>query len=238
MQKKNSLITAVAVFVLLALLTSCCKHEWKDATCTDCGTLRIGSKGPAGGYIFYDCDLDNKEGNGDGLISSECGWRFLEAAPENIGEAVFGYYRTSSNGKNLYVNGDVNYSKATCTREEIGYGKSNTEMLVDAMEDSAYTRKSGAETTDKYAAKMCADYALNGYNDWFLPSKGELNLMYTNLYINGIGNWGDVFWWFTYWSSSEDSGYECYAWVQDICYGAQINSSRDGYYCVRPVRAF
>ena len=77
------------------------EHSFENDKCTCCGTLRMGSRGAAGGIVFYDCDLDNEEGNADGLISSECGWRFLEAAPQDIGEAIFGYYRFSSNGDNL-----------------------------------------------------------------------------------------------------------------------------------------
>lgn len=44
-------------------------------------TAAIGSIGPAGGMIFYDCDADNAAEENDGLVSSECGWRYLEAAP-------------------------------------------------------------------------------------------------------------------------------------------------------------
>ena len=40
--------------------------------------------GQAGGFVFYDCDADNLFGNDDGLISSECGWRFLEVTPFDI----------------------------------------------------------------------------------------------------------------------------------------------------------
>lgn len=50
----------------------------------DYSLYSIGGIGPAGGYIFYDCDADNDNGNQDGLTSSECGWRFIEAAPKDI----------------------------------------------------------------------------------------------------------------------------------------------------------
>ena len=48
---------------------------------------------------------------------------------------VFGYYRTSSTGYNLYVNGSTWNYNANCTRTAIGTGGSNTEKLVNAMAD-------------------------------------------------------------------------------------------------------
>lgn len=44
----------------------------------------------------------------------------------------------------------------------IGTGKSNTEKIIQVQ---------GA---GNYAAKICADLVLNGYSDWYLPSKSEL----------------------------------------------------------------
>jgi hypothetical protein len=50
------------------------------------------------------------------------------------------------------------------------------------------------------AARKCDDLALNGYDDWFLPSKDELNQMYLQRSV--IGGFHKC-----YWSSSEDDDY-------------------------------
>ena len=194
-------------------------------------TYNIGDVGPAGGYIFYDCDADNKSGNYDGLISTECGWRYLEAAPTDLdGSTVettyrFGYYRTSSSGSNLTIG----------TGTAIGTGKANTDVLVKAMGETTYPRERGADK-ETYAAKACSDYSITVdgtvYDDWFLPSKDELNLMYENLYKKGLGSFASNY----YWSSSEDSSY--YAWRQSFGNGSQYDYNRGSNYSVRPVRAF
>ena len=194
-----------------------------------------GEVGPAGGYIFYDCDADNDSGNADGLISTECGWRYLEAAPTDLSYTnssgttkkyyPFGYYRTSSSGSNLTVG----------TKTAIGTGKANTEALIKAMGETTYTSSSGT-TKGIYAAKACADYSItvNGvvYDDWFLPSKNELDLMYDNLKAKDLGSFASSY----YWSSSEIS--DDTAWVQDFYNGNQYGDPRYRNYCVRPIRAF
>ena len=49
------------------------------------------------------------------------------------------------------------------------------------------------------AAKLADDYGLNGYDDWFLPSKNELNEMYINRGV--VGGFARYY----YWSSSQYS---------------------------------
>ena len=221
---------------------------------------KVGDIGPAGGYIFYDCDADNDTGNSDGLISTEVGWRYLEAAPADLrmvngvptvdsslseyssGRTVFGfgYYRTSDGGINKYVNGTVIHNLSDCTGTAIGTGKSNTQLLVSAMGMDAYSEQSEPEKTGTYAARLCEilSYTVNGvtYDDWFLPSKDELDLMYTNLKCNGLGGFvGNV-----YWSSSEyvNKNFINSAWKQGFDDGIQSSYGRSRGFMMRPVRAF
>lgn len=213
----------------------------------------VGLYGEALGYVFYDCDADNDSGNADGLISSECGWRFLEAAPYDLsyleepqedgsilfiitseeGERdwfIFGY----SNNPNLFVNGEEEYDESNCTSTAIGTGEKNTELLISEMGKAAYTNGVNEENTVLYAANAAEIVSVNGYGDWFLPSRDELGLMYDNLKAKGIGSFSDG----NYWSSSEYYDYAGDAWVQDFSNGYQYRNNRYYAYCIRPCRAF
>ena len=79
------------------------------------------------------------------------------------------------------------------------------------------------------AAQACADLVLNGYDDWFLPSLGELEQLYFNRF--SIGD----FQYQTYWSSTE--GFSDYAWFFNFFFGANIYE-KQAYNAVRAVRAF
>jgi hypothetical protein len=79
---------------------------------------------------------------------------------------------------------------------------------------------------------MCADYRGGGHDDWFLPSKDELNLMYRNLKEQNLGGFSEDY----YWSSSENNAGR--AWYQDFLNGFQGNTNRNNLNRVRPVRAF
>jgi hypothetical protein len=106
------------------------------------------------------------------------------------------------------------------TSTAIGTGASNTVQIVAGCSQASI------------AAKVCNDLILNGYSDWFLPSKDELNLMYQNLEAAGIG--GFEYGW--YWSSSEVSNN--YAWGQNFGDGWQGGGGKGSADYVRAVRAF
>lgn len=199
------------------------------------GIYSVGDVGPAGGLIFYDCDADNDSGNADGLISLECGWRYLEVVAKDVVmmkglSIIFGYYRTSDSGENLIVGTDT----------AIGTGKANTEALIKAMGETAYSRSYGG-WRGEYAAMACADYSVTVdgvvYDDWFLPSLEELRLMYNNLFRQGLGSFSDGS---VYWSSSEKEGKRAWNIAFYVYSTSSEQGSADREYPlrVRPVRAF
>ena len=83
------------------------------------------------------------------------------------------------------------------------------------------------------AAALCLNLTLGGYSDWFLPSKDELNEIYQNLYILGIGGFASD----SYWSSTEYNHGS--VWKQHFLNGGdQSNAGKDSGYYVRAIRAF
>jgi hypothetical protein len=136
------------------------------------------------------------------------GWRYLEAAP------------ASTESKLKWLN---NYVVISGTKTEVGMGKQNTQIIVADLSRGV-----------PEAALHCVELEYGGLQDWFLPSRDELNLMYINLKRKNLGGFnGDV-----YWSSSEYNRNN--AWYQSFSDGTQTYSSgaKIYTYSVRAVRAF
>lgn len=117
-----------------------------------------------------------------------------------------------------WFNGSFVETAATGTKT--GTGSKNTEAIIKAQ---------GVGT---YAASICDKLELNGYNDWFLPSKEELNLLYFQKAAGLVGDFANDF----YWSSTENS-YNG-AWSQSFSNGSNSSANKDGMYDVRAIRAF
>ncbi|MCP4134756.1 MAG: DUF1566 domain-containing protein [bacterium] len=182
--------------ILLILLSLCAVlPNFTNARSTG-KVYKIGDRGPAGGWIFYD---KNKTTDG---------WRYLEAAPEDLNQ-----------GKNIQWNIGKNVTTGAVDTA-VGTGKSNTQKIIKA------------QGNDKYAAKICTEYRGGGKSDWFLPSKDELNLLYINLQKNGVKDIGADY----FWSSSEDDTY--YARLQGFYNGKQGSSHKYRLNRVRAIRAF
>ncbi|PKL19599.1 MAG: hypothetical protein CVV48_17235, partial [Spirochaetae bacterium HGW-Spirochaetae-4] len=162
--------------------------------------------GPAGGLIFY-----VKEGG------YSDGWMYLEAAPSDQSDGTqWGSYGSLIGG----------------TETGIGTGQSNTTTIVTWLDNNTDDTYGDVTNKTDRAAYLCDALTLGVYSDWFLPSKDELNLMYTNLEDAGVG--GFTTW---YWSSSEFSADNVY--VQYFVSGGQGTQPKNATSIrVRAVRAF
>ncbi len=136
------------------------------------------------------------------------GWRFLEVSPKDAGSK--------------YVWGP---STDAGTSESIGSGKKNTELIAES--------RIGKDTV----SRGVKEFRQGGKNDWFVPSMEELNLMYENLYLNGVGNFSDK----TYWSSSEiglSKAYYINFRTGKKASMTSMDASKGNEYSLRPVRAY
>lgn len=147
------------------------------------------------------------------------GFTYLEAGPEDAGSPMV----WSTTGDELGTTGTG-----------VGEGEANTGFIVG---------QGGAGT---YAARYCSDLSIDAggdtFDDWFLPSIGELEEMYDVLHniTTPLGNFesdsGDY-----YHSSSENTGGiapSCYAFNFDAGTRHDSFSKTGSSDYVRPIRAF
>jgi hypothetical protein len=121
------------------------------------------------------------------------------------------------------------YVTTGATGTAIGTGADNTTTIISVQ---------GATETS-YAAGLARAYTGGGYTDWFLPSKDELNKMYTNratINTTAASNSGSDFSNWYYWSSTENDGGN--AWAQHFLSGYQYGVNKYSTRNVRAVRAF
>lgn len=84
--------------------------------------------------------------------------------------------------------------------------------------------------------KQCMYYALSR-SDFFLPSKDEIYLMYTNLHLFGLGGFSSTPPTQIYWSSSEMDVYSAY--TQNFATGSQSGGTKNfDLYSTRACRSF
>ena len=169
-------------------------------------TYEVGARGPAGGKIFYVADEIKTSTYTDASGKTETfTWKYLEVAPSDA----------SNSSANKYVWGEKG---ELATGTIVGTGWSNMKIFE-------------ANTLSSFpAAKACADYGDGtAYDDWFLPSKEELEkLLAQKDVIGGLTG--------SYWSSSMSS--ETYSWFWSESGARMAEYYISGENCVRPIRAF
>jgi hypothetical protein len=119
------------------------------------------------------------------------------------------------------------------TESGIGFGASNTSAIVLGCAES------------EIAARLCDELLDGTYDDWYLPSIDELNLMWENLADsdgndsnsgpddpNNLGGFSDAF----YWSSTETDAF--FASSQYFFNGNQSLDNKINSYYVRAARSY
>ena len=161
------------------------------------------------GNIICSCAVKyaiGKRGPANGIVFyvTDGGCNGLEAAPADHSSAVpWGCYGTLIAG----ADGTA-----------VGTGAQNTADILAGCTESPT------------AAEIAHTYSLNGYTDWFLPSRDELNLLYQQrVVVGGFAN-------DDYWSSTEGDSYD--AWGQYIGGGNLYYGNKSNSFRVRAVRAF
>lgn len=100
-------------------------------------------------------------------------------------------------------------------------GESNTEKIIEQLQNY---------NGGMYAAKFCADLVALGFDDWYLPAAGELNVIFQQLGPAGNNNFIED----RYWISTDFS--ENQAWLQSFITGHQydvIKNNTNRCRCVR-----
>ncbi|MCL2805493.1 MAG: hypothetical protein FWD26_06110 [Treponema sp.] len=187
-----------------------CQHNDCNETRGDIRlTLALGDTGPAGGIIFY------KDSSGFTMTDDDSTAYYLEAAPANMPTNLrwstlsWAEFTASGNDVSLWI--DI-----PGTETAIGTGRKNTALIL-ALDPTAT------------AALACDNYSIEDFNDWFLPSKDELNQLYLRRDDFGLSSG-------RFWSSSQSSLDS--AWFHFFLDGNQNTNYKGLDFIVRSVRAF
>ena len=198
-------------------------------SCASGGTCKIGDITPSGGIVFYVSPAAI-----NAVTGISAGGIYLEVAPTDVSLDT-GWCSDTTHAITL---DDIPFST------DIGFGAHNTLIMTTGTADSI----TPACTTG--AGVLAANLTVGTFSDWFLPSKDELNLIYTNLKKHSppLGALVNS----AYWSSSEVGavckvGRMCtnFAWAQVFSNGGQGETGkgtrskfRTAGNAVRAIRAF
>lgn len=250
---------ALLAFLLIGnvLLSSCKKEsspcqnkDWfQDADGDGFGNPAVAKSScerPAG-FVSENTDCDDlnrminpsmEEISGDDIDNNCDGNSLISIGDQYQGGIVFYIDNSGVHGliaSPIDQSADIDWTNDTIdcfvknTKKDLGYGLQNTEYIVSQFGQG------------NYAAYLCYTSTVGGYDDWYLPSLNELQLMYVNLHVQGLGNFDKN----AYWSSSQEGDYQFHdVYYRDFSLSNQkngvVSSCYKGTYSIqaRAIRKF
>jgi hypothetical protein len=227
------------VLLLLVVLTTSCRKEEPKQGCMDPAANNYDSLAtkddgscdfePIIGYAFQGGIVFYVDGNGGGLIA---------ATTDQSTGIEWGCYEHE-------VNGADGTAVGTGYQNTLDIDAASLTTAIDCPNSPPCAYQSHGECLGvEYANDVCVNLTLNGYSDWFLPSKDELNLMHQNLTLNGYRGFSYEYYWSStkgeyYWEPSDGGYWWSTAWAQSIGHnGHQTDNGKANANYVRAVRAF
>lgn len=179
-------------------------------------------------FVFNSCKKDEEQANPDNLAIGKS-WKGGVIAyilkPEDSG------YEADSIHGLIAAEEDLAIAQWGCAGKliygadgsEIGSGKQNTKEIFDSC------------TTVGTAARICSNLDINGFNDWFLPSRDELRKLNDNKIAIGGFTDNEPY---AYWCSTEKD--KNYAWTYYISngYSYEQATTKESLRKVRAIREF
>ncbi|KEO72277.1 DUF1566 domain-containing protein [Anditalea andensis] len=194
------------LFLLFCTLVSCKEEESPETSLPAVGTEM---EGGILAYLFTPADAGYRTGEVHGIIVA------IEDFPTDTQWGCRG-------------------SEVGGTSREIGNGRTNT-STVAAFHDNLpdyYNNPSQCHPTNDgtVAAKIAQDSEYNGYNDWFIPTRGEALILYSNR--EQIGGFSEN----DYWSSCESNRQD--ACAMSFVTGATFSADKSIRKKIRLIRYF
>jgi hypothetical protein len=189
--------------------------ETPAAPAIPASAYRTGDTGPGGGTVFYPIVRTTSAppttprtykvgdtGPAGGIIfyvnpNANDGWKYLEAAPATA-EATCQWSISQTIS-----------TKPIKDSRGIGTGKPNSEYIMQ----QAMQLGGGFG----WAAQLCDELEVSGFDDWFLPSRDELNVMWGVLHRKGQGGFKSEW----YWSSTPSNDDGTRIWIINFTGGEQ-----------------